>query len=760
MMDQNNGNSTSTILPGIAAGDLKELIRIAEESPNTTTEAQIHRSSLFHALGVRFSKRFFELGDMADLDEAIRTLREAVNTTPQGHPDRVYHDEANQLTQEIIDALPSDDPDRAKWLSYLATSLWMSYSMTGTAIDLDAAVQAARQAVEEAPRDHPQRLMWSNTLGVQLFERYCMTGAIIHLNTAIDVTRKLLQETTDDDKEQNVWLSNLACYLETRYQRTGADADLDEAIQLARKTVTATPTDPMRRGPYIHTLTEGLQMRYNKKLELHDLEEAIQLMSDAIQTTPKAHEKMPALLNLLGDLFQSRYFAIGETDDLDMAIETFKRSVDTSEEGQPDRAGWLYSLGLGLGHRYARTKSKSDREEALSYHLTALRQTNAPIPIRIDAGISVFKFYATVHKWQDAFESAKVAVSLIPKLTPRSLQNSDKQHVLSQVMGLASCAASAALHAGQGPLAALDLLEQGRGLLATSLEDMRTDVLDLRERCPKLAERFISVRDELEIPFTRPALFTDEITESCGEAQASRRYEAGNNLDNLIVEIRQQPGFDDFLRTPSAKEIRFAAECGPIVVINTCDYGCDAILIEPHQIRHLALTGIDSNQVKDKFQAGSVGGPKALEWLWDFITRPILHALGFTRSPPDNAWPHIWWIPTGLLTRFPLHAAGYHNKNSTDTVLDRVISSYSSSIKAIIHGRRRCNSGVVQADALLVAIPDTPGQFTKLPFASKEVEMLRGLFKSMVMDTQTRIHPPVIYFLKMGKVILLLSRIS
>jgi hypothetical protein len=104
---------------------------------------------------------------------------------------------------------------------------------------------------------------------------------------------------------------------------------------------------------------------------------------------------------------------------------------------------------------------------------------------------------------------------------------------------------------------------------------------------------------------------------------------------------------------------------------------------------------------------------------------PFLDALGFTEPPSENEWPHVWWIPTGPLSKFPLHAAGRHTEGASKTVLDRVISSYSSSVKAIIHGRQRPLSPSTSAQAPLVAMEHTPGS-SRLPFAAKEVAMLYG----------------------------------
>ena len=70
---------------------------------------------------------------------------------------------------------------------------------------------------------------------------------------------------------------------------------------------------------------------------------------------------------------------------------------------------------------------------------------------------------------------------------------------------------------------------------------------------------------------------------------------------------------------------------------------------------------------------------QVLEWLWDTVAEPVLAALGFDDAPEEGQpWPRLWWCPTGLLTLFPLHAAGYHGTadGHARSVLDRVVSSY------------------------------------------------------------------------------------
>ena len=90
-----------------------------------------------------------------------------------------------------------------------------------------------------------------------------------------------------------------------------------------------------------------------------------------------------------------------------------------------------------------------------------------------------------------------------------------------------------------------------------------------------------------------------------------------------------------------------------------------------------------------------------LRWLWDQVCGPVLDALGYV-APPIGAvedWPRVWWCPTGPFAFLPLHAAGHHAATRTqldksignefvkDTVLGRVVSSYTPTLTALNRAR-------------------------------------------------------------------------
>lgn len=90
--------------------------------------------------------------------------------------------------------------------------------------------------------------------------------------------------------------------------------------------------------------------------------------------------------------------------------------------------------------------------------------------------------------------------------------------------------------------------------------------------------------------------------------------------------------------------------------------------------------------------------------------------------------------PDRTADSIPLHAAGNYLSCRPDTALDRVVSSYSSSIRVIVHGRQqRFASLTANRKVALVTIEDTPG-LRNLDFAREETNRVRAVCTSMRID--------------------------
>jgi hypothetical protein len=464
----------------------------------------------------------------------------------------------------------------------------------------------------------------------------------------------------------------------------------------------------------------------------------------AIQVTQQAEQiavtaeliALPLCLNNLGNWLGILYEQTRSMDDLNRATEAAQKAVDAIPNGHTYRAEFLGNLGDRLGHRHSQTSVKADQDAQLLAYAEASRCIGSPPFHRIRLAWPAARINALRSEWDEAYHLLREAVLLLPTLSPRSLQQTDMQHMLSSTSGLATHAAAMAFNAGKDVLEALSIIELGRGVMAGLLIDTRGDLSGLRGAHPSLADRFEELRTELDSPSQN----------SCSMAELSmvnRRHQATHELDEVIEQIRAQDGFHDFLQPPSADSLMSAAESGPIVVINVSWRRCDAVLVERETVRLLEIPGLALKEVIEYVEniSSSKHNPwPLLEWLWTTVCRPCLDALGFTEPVGDGQWPHVWWVPTGPLSELPLHAAGIYTPGSKETVLDRVISSYASSIKALQHGRQR-QKGVVdeheqQKDAVLVAMEQTQGQMS-LPNARTEIDKVRALCPLLNLNATT-----------------------
>lgn len=462
-----------------------------------------------------------------------------------------------------------------------------------------------------------------------------------------------------------------------------------------------------------------------------DLEESIQLERKAIAITV-GNRPTWSFKNNLQAMLVIKYGMTKDQAILDECTRLQKEALDEVPEGHQYRAEMLTSFGYRL--RDSATES-ANLEKASECFLEALQNNNAPAISRVRAGSALLQ---SCPDKQKAYQAAQVITGLLPQLITRSHETSDKQHAAGSRAGMTCSAAAAALQAERPVFEALQVLELGRGVLAKYSEEMLLGPLQLDQLSAEQSEAYMQLRDELKESST-PALVDMGSSFQNHISGLNKRHDLAKELEELIVEIRKLPGFEDLWTAPTEAEILDAAKYGPIVVINVSRARCDALLIEKHRMRSLALPNI-TNDLYQFARKGDFGSSEVLEWMWHNITQPVLDALGYSQPPGEGAWPHVWWIPTGLLTLFPLHAAGYHQKESSETVLDRVVSSYSSSIRAIMRSRHKNLSSLFSSKAvpraLLVGMQHTP-ESGSLPYASKEIDIVQKLCESAGLETVT-----------------------
>ncbi|KAH8667156.1 CHAT domain-containing protein [Ilyonectria robusta] len=753
-----------------AMEDLDLAIQLYQECLSTTPRDHSDWASLLDSLGDGYYHRYSRTEAMPDLEKAVQRFRESLDTPPSHPPDQMsrlaevrakyseqypetteyqaHLNRALQLYQESLANTPEHHHDRTPRLSNLGVGFYLKYCVTRDAMYLDRATELFQQCLDTTPMDHPDRALRLYKLGAIHEARYQETESVEDINTEIRYLEECLDRLPNDDSHRPSCLRALGMGRYRRYQELNTLTDLDTSIELFQESLRATSMDHPDRASRLYDLGAGYHDRYNETRTETDLDKAIELFEESLENTPTHYHDQTSRIRSLGQAYRIRYLKRDTATDLDKAICLFEKFLEQIPTDHSDRATRLNDLAAVYNDRYQKNDIRSDLDKAILLLREALNHSQSPTPDRLVAGKILLYIHAELEAWEEAHEFAKTAVHLIPSVVPRLLGAAHKQSLLSQDAGLASDATAVTLNAGKHAFDAVQLLEIGRGVISGLFYEMAADVAKLLSAYPALGERFIKLKEQLEVPAASnptQAMKQQDLRESlpslvdrlegldpAPQTPAEQSY-IGSQLDKLIVEIRKQPGFENFLLASSEEEIRAAARHGPIVAINVSELRCDAILIERHRIWSLCLPLLNLDEIQLKTQQSSLDSPETLEWLWDVVASPVLEALGYTQSPADDCWPHVWWIPTGPLSHFPLHAAGYHYKRSSESVLDRVMSSYSTSIKAIICGRQRRPQQFALSQALLLGMEYTPGH-SRLPFATQEIAMLRDLFKSMPVE--------------------------
>ena len=771
---------------------LEKAIDDARQAVKTAVDPQSRANNL-HSLGLKLLEKAEITENLANLDEAISTLRETLDIGLDKEQSQLSLlislasalDFKHELTWEIsdiedaidfstkaFDMIAGDHEDAPETCTRLVERLGKHHHVTGSKADLEKAIKLGIRGLKMTPEEHLGRgrllhnigqrfidlfrssgtlddleqglnyirqaaafiahraghdwMLVARDLAMGLIEYYIMTLALGSLDEAIDILTEIARMAEGTAFDDMIFLSDLAMAYRLKYQRTNNVSYLENAVNVSTAALDQAEGDP-NHAYYLELTSQILKDRYWHSRNLTDLEKSIDLGKKSIDITPEDNVQRAFRFCEVAESLRERHMATKMMEDLNEAIDFARRGLELIREDHVYRAEGLYVLATSLRLRYNITNDEGDEREMQSAFRLALDHTQSLALIRLQAGRSVV--YEHVHRsqWAEAFEASKTVVDLIPSLVLRSVENADKQEVLRKAGGLASDSAALALQTGESPSTALMLLEKGRGMIATSLEDLGVDMTALEAQYPQLAERFASLRNEVR----RYGDQGKDAGASWGDTRNRRRREADTELEETITEIRRHQGFEDFMLAPSESEMRQAADGGPIVIINSSTFRCDAIIVEKHQVTSLPLPRFKEEDLTRHLQGNTLDTPDALEWLWDCIAEPVLITLGLVAPPLDADWPHIWWIMPGFLGKLPIHAAGYHRDRSFKTVLDRVVSSYHNSVRSMVRRRRQPPLRDTQADqALLVAMGKTPGA-SDLPFASTEISIIQKPFKEL-----------------------------
>ncbi len=638
------------------------------------------------ALAVALRRKSGGSGDLAQLDEAIELSRAAVAATPAGDPARPGRlsnlgvaltcrfewtgrqadlDAALEAHREAVSATPASDGKRRPRLVNLASTLLASFEDTGNPAELAAALTSLDQAATTSNSDEVVRIAEESTRCAALRARYRRTGNSADLDRAVQAGESAVSSLPPHHPELPSVRTNLSLAYHRRALRTGSTEDLNRAITSLRAAIDATPAGHPDRAGRLSNLSDALLSRADLggPSAGSDVDEAV-TCARAAADAGTGHRRRAYYLSNFGNALMARHAVAGGRTDLDEAIAVQEQAVRLCPPGAAHLAHCLANLAVARHRRYEEEPAATEHlDQAIARTRRAALTEAGPVEVRVRAAVRWGHWAATSGRRTEALTGYTAAVGLLADVSPAELPRDDQEFELTRLGGVVTDAAACAIQAGNHH-AAVQLLERGRGIVhAHALPDT-----------------------ELE------------------------SFTTAGRLD------------------------------GPIVLVNVSRFRSDALLLADGGVGIQPLPLVDPDTVRAKAEQFLLSiavrkDPEAtaedldhaeramsgiLVWLWDAIACPVLDALGITGQGEPR---RLWWCPTGLLAILPLHAAGRHG-TAADTVVDRVISSTTPSLRALVAARRAATAGSPDRTRLLLIASDVLG----LPAARSEQRLLADLF--------------------------------
>ncbi|KUL21386.1 CHAT domain-containing protein [Streptomyces regalis] len=727
---------------GANTADLAEAINLYRHCASLAPPGHRDRAGVFHNLGQALYLASSDRRFPGAAAQAVHAFREALAAAPCGDSTRPLYlfslaaglsrcfeesgdqealEEAVRVAREGSAAAATGSSDRARCWLMLLSALTSLADATERPEPLHEAVELARQALSEA-RSSAARADARAGLAVSLKRLYTATRETQLLVEAVEAAAKCCDATPRSHPDRGLRRELFAGTVRDLADDTRDPDLMRQAVTLMKVSVNATP-----KGP---DLVDGLINLSRALLKLHAMTDAQDAMRDAeraaraaVAVAPYGTSHSVAACFVLAEVLLLRHRDAAEA--LEEALTLTRAGIAATPRDDADRASRLLLLGLVL-HSLHVSSGGIERLHGARDAFAEAASAPAPASTRLAALKALASVETARGDRRAALAASEAAVTMLPQLTADWMPYGAVVHRLADIAGLPADAASAALDAGS-PGRALELLELSRGVLHGRALDIRGDLRALRRQSPEFHDEFVRLQEDAN------AGIQDEV------------------WDKLLARIRGLAGMERFLLPPSAHDLRQCASRGPVVVVNVSERRCDALILRAdagdpvHAIPLPMLTQADMYQQLLRLLKAETGAADAhslharrqcqrdlhdiLGWLWDCVAAPVLEELGFSGRPETDAWPRIWWCPVGEMAYFPLHAAGYHDTGSAESVMDRVVSSYTTTVRALrpaADDRPGTSAPVGNPGVVVVAMPVTE-EAPALPCVLAEINALTTL---------------------------------
>ncbi|CAE6431658.1 unnamed protein product [Rhizoctonia solani] len=748
--------------------DLDKAIECTSQAVSSTPSG-FNRLAMLNNLGVSHRSRFDHRGTHSDLSKSIDYLVQAIPLVPVGHSFKPvllnnlgnsYQSrfeclgeptDANHAIDYLLQAIsvtPDAHPEMPGRLNNLGNALCSRFSRIGDLPDIDNAIKYLFRSVSLTSEHHPDKPKRLNNLGISYKNRFLYSNELSDVNNAVECLAEAISLTPDNKMGKQSMLNNLGNAYQSRLQYLGEITDAHKSIECLSQAISLTPNDHAEKPAILTNLGNSYRSRFERQHNDSDISESIDYLLRAIELTPDGHARRPVTLQCLGASYLTRFQLLNNPADIKNAIQYLTQAVTLTQNSNTGKPSLLIELGSSYQSRLETLPEPQDLENAVTCFREAAEANTGPPHTRLKASR---RWARLAHKYSisDPLAAYKRALELIPQIVWIDATIDHRYRLVKEIGDLASEAASCAISLRDFDHA-LEWLEQGRSIVWNQLLKLRDPFNKISAIDPSLAQALKEVGKELERAGSRTSTKLLWINYNSDVAiEARRHHQLASEWDRLLQQARLLPQCGSFLLPPRAKELKRAARDGPVVVINTYEKHCDALIILPgsDQISHVPLVDFSRTKVIDiSEQLGPLIGHRGstrvqapsrsksaklweelLRALWSDVAKPVLDFLGCKKAISTDKLMHVTWCTTGRLSFLPLHAAGPYDQSSAN-VFDLVVSSYTPTLSTLLS---LSSSALTHGTGVLaVGQEQTPG-FASLPYTQDELCSLKGLCKSI-----------------------------
>ncbi|KDR76801.1 hypothetical protein GALMADRAFT_1328734 [Galerina marginata CBS 339.88] len=306
-----------------------------------------------------FVRRFDDMGNVADITQAIEHMESAVSSV---------------ITPYI---------DSYGTLSGILGGLYARrFEYTANVQDIDSAIRHDQNAVESSPSGHADLPSRFNNLGTSYVRRFERTGDLKDIDSAISHLQNAVESTPSGHANLPALFNNLGTSYVRRFERTGDFKDIDSAVSHLQNAVEFTPSGHANLPALFNNLGTSYVRRFERTGDFKDIDSAISHHQNAVESTPSGHPDLQGRFNNLGNSYLNRFERTGDLKDIDSAISHHQnaKAVESTPSGHPDLPGYFSNLGTSYARRFKRTGDLNDIDSAISHHQNAVESTPSGHP--------------------------------------------------------------------------------------------------------------------------------------------------------------------------------------------------------------------------------------------------------------------------------------------------------------------------------------------------------------------------------------------